>query len=96
MGPRYGSGRPNWRPTSCAGGTWSGRCGISTLPENRRYNETPTRRPFSHLHQGLDVLQSLPDTPQRIQYELDVRMALGPALMEIACIYQHVALGSGA
>jgi predicted ATPase len=33
------------------------------------------------LHQGLNVLQTLADTPERIQHELDVRMALGPALM---------------
>jgi predicted ATPase len=34
----------------------------------------------THLTKGLKVLQSLPDTPQRIQHELDLQLALGQAL----------------
>jgi predicted ATPase/DNA-binding winged helix-turn-helix (wHTH) protein len=36
---------------------------------------------LSHLQHGLVMLQTLPDTPERTQHELRLRMALGPALM---------------
>ena len=36
---------------------------------------------LSHLQQGLAMLQTLPETPERAQHELSLRMALGPALM---------------
>ena len=35
----------------------------------------------SHLTTGLEVLQTLPDTPERRQHELAIRTALGPALV---------------
>ena len=35
----------------------------------------------SHLTTGLEVLQALPDTPERRQRELAMRTALGPALV---------------
>ena len=34
-----------------------------------------------HLQRGLDLLDKLPDTPERAQQELDLLMVLGPALM---------------
>ena len=34
-----------------------------------------------HLTRGLEVLQTLPDTPQRAQQELHLQTALGPALI---------------
>jgi class 3 adenylate cyclase/predicted ATPase len=34
-----------------------------------------------HLTRGLDLLSILPETPQRAQQELDLQVALGPALM---------------
>ena len=34
-----------------------------------------------HLTKGLELLATLPDTPARAQQELDLQMALGPALM---------------
>jgi len=34
-----------------------------------------------HLSRGLEVLQTLPDTPQRAQQELPLQTALGPALI---------------
>jgi class 3 adenylate cyclase len=34
----------------------------------------------AHLTKGLEVLQTLPDTPERTQHELDMRVALGQAL----------------
>ena len=48
-----------------------------------------------HLTKGLEMLATLPETPQRIQQELRLRMTLGPALMavqgyaspEVECIY---------
>ena len=38
---------------------------------------------IGHLTKGLDVLTTLPDTPERTQQELDLQTALGPALMAI-------------
>ena len=35
----------------------------------------------AHLTKGLEVLQTLPDTPERAQHELDMQIALGQALM---------------
>jgi class 3 adenylate cyclase/predicted ATPase len=34
-----------------------------------------------HLMKGLELLASLPETPARVQQELDLRVALGPAMM---------------
>jgi hypothetical protein len=34
----------------------------------------------THLTQGLTVLQTLPETPERTQHELDMQVALGQAL----------------
>jgi class 3 adenylate cyclase/predicted ATPase len=36
---------------------------------------------IQHLSTGLRLLNTLPDTPERAQQEIDVRIALGPALM---------------
>ena len=36
---------------------------------------------ISHLSKGLELLTSLPDTPERIQHELDLQTTLGAALM---------------
>jgi TOMM system kinase/cyclase fusion protein len=36
---------------------------------------------ISHLTKGLEVLATLPDTPERTQQELDMQITLGPALM---------------
>ena len=36
---------------------------------------------IGHLTKGLEVLTTLPDTPERTQQELDLQTALGPALM---------------
>lgn len=35
----------------------------------------------SHLTKGLEVLKTLPDTPERARQELELQMALGPALI---------------
>jgi predicted ATPase len=35
----------------------------------------------AHLTQGVAVLMTLPETPERLQQELDLQVALGPALM---------------
>jgi predicted ATPase/DNA-binding SARP family transcriptional activator len=37
----------------------------------------------AHLSRGLNSLKTLPDTPQRARLELDLQIALGPALMSI-------------
>jgi predicted ATPase/class 3 adenylate cyclase len=36
---------------------------------------------ISHLTKGLEVLKTLPDTPERTRQELDLQTALGPALI---------------
>jgi class 3 adenylate cyclase/predicted ATPase len=36
---------------------------------------------INHLAKGLELLTTLPDTPERAQQELDLQMTLGPALM---------------
>ena len=36
---------------------------------------------ISHLRKGLAVLQMLPDTPARLQHELELQTTLGPALI---------------
>jgi predicted ATPase len=36
---------------------------------------------IAHLNKGLELLQSLPDTPERARQELGLQVALGPALM---------------
>lgn len=36
---------------------------------------------IAHFTKGLELLQTLPDTPKRTQQELDLQIALGPALM---------------
>ncbi|HEY5657721.1 MAG TPA: adenylate/guanylate cyclase domain-containing protein, partial [Myxococcota bacterium] len=38
---------------------------------------------IAHLTQGLASLVNLPETPARLQQELDIQVALGPALMNI-------------
>jgi predicted ATPase len=38
---------------------------------------------IAHLTKGLEVLSTLPDTPERTQHELDFQLTLGPALMVI-------------
>jgi predicted ATPase len=38
---------------------------------------------INHLTKGLELLTTLPDTPGRAQQELDLQLALGPALMAI-------------
>ena len=35
---------------------------------------------IGHLHQGLELLQTLPETPARLEQELDLQITLGPAL----------------
>jgi predicted ATPase len=36
---------------------------------------------IAHLTKGLELLKTVPDTPERLQQELALQMALGPALM---------------
>src|SRR5262249_14029103 len=38
---------------------------------------------ISHLSKGLEVLQTLPDTPERTRQELLIQTTLGPALMAV-------------
>ena len=36
---------------------------------------------MTHLRQGLEMLQTLPETPQRLQREVNMSIALGASLM---------------
>jgi predicted ATPase/class 3 adenylate cyclase len=49
----------------------------------RASQRSASREAVTHLERGLELLSVLPDTPERTQRELDVLMALGPALMPI-------------
>ena len=47
----------------------------------RALERSATLEAVAHLTQGLEVLDTLPDTPERAQQELGLQIALGPALM---------------
>ncbi len=47
----------------------------------RAIEHSAYREAVAHLTQGLEVLTTLPDTPERAQHELDLQITLGPALM---------------
>jgi class 3 adenylate cyclase/predicted ATPase len=47
----------------------------------RALERSANHEAVSHLSKGLEVLQTLPDTPKRTQQELDLQTRLGPALM---------------
>jgi predicted ATPase len=38
---------------------------------------------IAHLRKGLEILTTLPDTPERAWHELELQIALGPALMAV-------------
>ena len=38
---------------------------------------------IEHLTRGLDILKILPESPEHAQRELDLQVALGPALMAV-------------
>ncbi|CAB1072083.1 Proteins incorrectly called adenylate cyclase [Olavius algarvensis Delta 1 endosymbiont] len=52
---------------------------------------------IAHLTTGLELIQTLPETPERLHQELDFQVALGPVLMgmkgysvpEVACAYDR-------
>ena len=80
---RDGSRRsPNcWRIT-----TPRRACSAQAVPYWQRAGQRAVERSayveaISHLTKGLEVLKTLPDTPERTQQELDLQIALGPALM---------------
>jgi predicted ATPase len=58
------------------------------IPHWQRAGERATARSanveaISHLTTALELLQTLPDTPERVQHELGVQTTLGPVLMAI-------------
>ena len=50
-------------------------------PASGPSNVRPIWKRSAHLTQGLELLATLPDTPERAQQELDLQITLGPALM---------------
>jgi TOMM system kinase/cyclase fusion protein len=60
--------------------------GGQALPYWQRAGERASQRSanleaISHLTKGLEVLQTLPETPERTRQELDLQTTLGPVLM---------------
>jgi class 3 adenylate cyclase/tetratricopeptide (TPR) repeat protein len=60
--------------------------GTQALPYWQRGGQRAVERSanveaISHFTKGLEVLQTLPDTPERIQQELELQLALGPPLL---------------
>src|SRR5439155_20993292 len=51
------------------------------LAGQRAVERSANLEAIEHLTRGLDVLKTLPDTPERAQQELDLQTTLGPALM---------------
>jgi predicted ATPase len=47
----------------------------------RAFQRSANLEAIEHLTRGLTVLATLPDTPARLQHELDLHVTLGPALM---------------
>ena len=47
----------------------------------RAVQRSANKEAVSHLTKGLERLATLPETTERAQQELELRMALGPALM---------------
>jgi predicted ATPase len=61
-------------------------CPAQAIPYWQRAGQQALQRSanleaIQHLTQGLELLQTLPDTPERAQQELDLQVALGPALI---------------
>ena len=61
-------------------------CAAQALPLWRQAGQRALQRSanleaIEHLTRGLTVLATLPDTPDRLQHELDLHVTLGPALM---------------
>src|SRR5206468_2026934 len=59
---------------------------IQAIPYWQRAGQRATQRSayveaIAHLTKGLELLKTLPDTPERAQQELDLQTTLGPALM---------------
>ena len=80
MGPRRGSGPPSWPCTLRAGRTPSGPCGICS----RRARTPSSARPMSRrpaLHHRAGAARHAPRDPGAPQHELDLQIALGPALI---------------
>jgi len=63
----------------------------------RASERSAPREAIAHLTKGLEVLATLPDTPARLQHELELHLILGPAVMvtkgwadpEVARVYTH-------
>ena len=60
--------------------------GAQAIPYWQRAGQRASERSayveaIAHLTEGLELLESLPDTPDRTRQELDLQMTLGPALI---------------
>ena len=90
---RPGAGRAVSRdrryPTRAAGPSlYGGGLGVQAIPYWQQAGQRAIERSanveaISHLTKGLEVLKTLPQTPERTQQELMLQLALGAALMAI-------------
>jgi TOMM system kinase/cyclase fusion protein len=49
----------------------------------RALQRSANQEAIEHLTTGLELLATLPETPERIQCDLDIQMTLGPAMMAV-------------
>ena len=74
-----------------------GRCATSARPGPRRSARSATREAAGFFEHALAILAELPETPDTLSEALDLRIALGPALIglkracspEVVASYDH-------
>ena len=64
-----------------AGSNGPSRSLLAAAPASGLSSVRPILEAVAHLTQGLELLATLPETPERAQQELDLQTTLGPALM---------------
>ena len=73
--------RRSWRCTLSGGGSTAGRCSICEQAGENAIRRSAYQEAISLLTKGLELLKTLPDTPERTQQELALQIALGTPLI---------------
>ena len=82
FGPRAGEIAAELAVHFAAGTRLStGRCSICNTRQRSRAQRHAHREAMAYLRRALELLHAMAETPQRLQHELAVQLALGPALM---------------
>ena len=71
----------SWRITTVAVATPQKAVEYLHLAGQQAVQRSANAEAISHLTTALELLKTLPDTPERAQQELTLQIALGPALM---------------